>query len=248
MKIFGKSIKGRRSYNQDSIYYLLDSDCYILAVADGMGGSRGGKTASKTVIDQCEIIFQNFCKKPAVKELKPTINNICLESQKILKSIVAKNSILLNMGTTLTIILGYKGNYVVGNIGDSRTYLLNKGSLHQITKDNSYIQEYADKNNGVEIDQYMKDKLGHIITKAISASDEMIDKYPENSDVFKLEPASLFLLCSDGFFPDRSESPDERYIEILEEQISLEERVEKLMQLAYDHGSSDNISIVLGEN
>ena len=48
------------------------------------------------------------------------------------------------MGTTVTALALYGARFLVGQVGDSRAYLLRDGALTQITKDHSYVQEQVD--------------------------------------------------------------------------------------------------------
>jgi serine/threonine protein phosphatase PrpC len=53
VRFAGKSIQGRRDYNQDRILFRAENDSFIAAVADGMGGYSGGEVASQIVMDCC---------------------------------------------------------------------------------------------------------------------------------------------------------------------------------------------------
>ena len=48
------------------------------------------------------------------------------------------------MGTTVTTLVLMPGRYLIGQVGDSRAYLLRDGQLLQITRDHSYVQEQVD--------------------------------------------------------------------------------------------------------
>ena len=48
------------------------------------------------------------------------------------------------MGTTATVLVLLKGRYLIGQVGDSRAYLLRNGEFLQLTKDHSYVQEQVD--------------------------------------------------------------------------------------------------------
>ena len=133
MEIVGKSIDGRMDYNQDRIFQSKKDGTFILAVADGMGGAGGGEIASQIVIDTCRERFELFSNSPDPGSLEKEITELVSLSQQRIRERYTKEADLKGMGTTLTIVLGAAEEYVVGNIGDSRTYLLSGGSLKQLT-------------------------------------------------------------------------------------------------------------------
>ena len=48
------------------------------------------------------------------------------------------------MGTTTTALILMPRRYLIGQVGDSRAYLLRDGEFFQVTKDHSYVQEQVD--------------------------------------------------------------------------------------------------------
>lgn len=245
LEIFGKSITGRRNSNQDSIYFDFKNEAFIMAVADGVGGNVGGDIASGLTVSVCKTEFQKFAKNPSVDLLKRTISEIynisCFEIQKM----ITHDDTLKKMGTTLTIVVGFDDKYVVGNIGDSRTYLIRDEKLIQLTKDHSYIEEYRSNFPDKPLDSYIKSQLGHIITKSLSAELDKIDIFPLVEDYYKLEKKDGLLLCSDGLQPDKLKGDKDKFIEFLQESPSIEKFVEDVIEFAYNDNSRDNISTIV---
>ncbi len=217
-----------------------------MAVADGVGGNYGGEIASKIVIDQCKKIFGQFVENPKTENLRKIIRSIYSQSREIFKESILQKNDLKNMGTTLTMVVGYKNEFVIGNIGDSRTYLIQHFQMKQITKDHSYLEEYKEQFPGVEIQEVMKVRLGHIITRSISNVDETIDIYPKDKQYFSLGEKDVLLLCSDGMIPDQLNSKEEFIAEMFSHSDSIKEFVNKIVKLAFEEGSKDNISVVAG--
>ena len=101
INLVGKSIQGRRDSNQDNIYFKSQHNCFVLAVADGMGGVGGGELASKTVIDTVKRLFERFVKNPDQEKLPSYIKTIVKLSQRRLTKIAVENPTLSELGSTL---------------------------------------------------------------------------------------------------------------------------------------------------
>ncbi len=246
IEIFGKSIKGRRDTNQDKIFYEERNNAFIMAVADGVGGNYGGETASKIAICQCKKAFYEFVKNPDEYNMKRTLQVISDNARRQISEAVAAKPILKNMGTTLTLVLGMKNYYVIGNIGDSRTYLNSDGWFQQLTNDHSYLNEYAEKFPEQEIDPVMKEQLKHIITRSITTHENRMDIFPSDAPFFQLRDGDRLLLCSDGLLPDKLTDNGEDLQTIIDNNKSAESAVKKLVEFAYEEGSRDNISVIIG--
>jgi len=244
LKIYGKSIQGRRKANQDSIYFDSTNDSFIMVVADGVGGNYGGAEASKIATDCCAGLFRKFSANPKIIDLKSFINQIYDCAQEKIQNYAYSHLKYQNMATTLTLVLGYRDQYVVGNIGDSRTYLIMEKEGKQISRDHSYLEEYKEKYQQQEIDPYFESHLRHIITRSLNAQKETIDIYPKSGEAYQLGKEELLLLCSDGFIPDKILTEDSPVFDKEKDQ----ELVEKLVELAYEKGSKDNISVIIGYN
>ena len=243
MEIFGKSITGRRKSNQDSIYFDSVNEAFIMAVADGVGGNLGGDIASQLTTAVCKTEFHKFAENPKKSNLKSLLSTIFNNSHFEILEMSRQNEKLKQMATTLTIVVGYKSDYLVGNIGDSRTYVIKNGVMNQLTKDHSYIQEYKDKFPELPIDPFVKRQLGNVITRSLNAELEEIDIYPKDDSYFKMEEDEFLLLCSDGLKPDEV---SENFEKLYADSSSLTEFVDQIIDFAFNNGSYDNISAIIG--
>src|SRR5260370_19191460 len=97
------------------------------------------------------------------------------------------------MGTTVTALVLYETRFLIGQVGDSRAYLYRDGTLIQLTKDHSYVQEQVDAGY-LTPEQARSHPYSNVITRCVGA----------NSDVMPaiylgpVKPSDLFLLASDG--------------------------------------------------
>ncbi|MGH7533455.1 MAG: PP2C family protein-serine/threonine phosphatase, partial [Gemmatimonadales bacterium] len=127
-----------RSGNEDN--YLMQDDRGVFIVADGMGGHAAGEVASEMAVNTI------------AKELG-TVQGLTDEEvgERMRGAIRAANAAIFErtltehdkrgMGTTATSLVLLAGRYLMGQVGDSRAYLLRDGQLLQVTKDHSYVQE-----------------------------------------------------------------------------------------------------------
>jgi protein phosphatase len=143
------------------------------------------------------------------------------------------------MGTTVTSLVLYGGTrFLIGQVGDSRAYLLRDGKLTQVTKDHSYVQEQVDAGY-LTAEQARTHPYSNVITRCVGAnSDVTPDVY-----VGSVKPKDLFLLASDGL---TGMLEDPQLHEILgQESLMPQELVDQLIDEANRHGGLDNITAIL---
>jgi len=247
MIVSGRSVRGLREHNQDRIYSEIRNGSYIFAVADGMGGTEGGAEASQMVIDTCKASFKNFSSNPTNVNITSTIEEIVVQTNIKIQEYIKNEPEFEGMGSTLTILLGFKNHCKIGNIGDSRTYVYNNGIVYQITKDHTHVQDLKDTYFDKTIDEKTEKSYGHIITKSIGGSDDQIDIYPRVNDSYNLTGKEKFILCSDGYITYNEKEQKNKLKEILESESDVEKCVNALIKQALDNNSKDNISVLIGD-
>ncbi len=245
MHFAGKSIQGRRDYQQDRILFRSENDCFIAAVADGMGGYSGGEIASQIVVDVCARRFETFSLAPDPEAIERMILEIVGESRDQIRKKSEEKEELKSMGTTLTIAAGCGAEYVVGNIGDSRTYLVTGSRIEQLTKDNSFVQEYKEKYSGEEMDEAVLRNVSNALTRSLSGTDYEADVYPGGNRRFTIGEGDVLLLCSDGLIVDKIGDVGPRLLKLTRESGSPAKAANALVDWAYVNGSTDNISVIL---
>ncbi|SHH09627.1 Stp1/IreP family PP2C-type Ser/Thr phosphatase [Tepidibacter thalassicus] len=211
----------------------------IFIIADGMGGHKKGEVASKLAVENTLY----FLKKNLIKcnyEDENEIKFVLKQSYNYANTIVYRTSFYekeyQGMGTTLTTALIYKDNLYVANIGDSRCYLFSDGVLKKITKDNSLIQELMDK-GAITEEEALIHPQRNVITRAIGTDEYIkIDFYKEN-----IKKNDKILLTTDGL---TNSVLIEEMKEVLSSNIDLDLCCTKLISLAKEKGSHDNISVI----
>jgi protein phosphatase len=170
-----------RDHNEDG--YLVDDGLGLVAVADGMGGHRGGEVASATAL---EALHASFAASGGLRDAVLAANDAVLER--------ADDDNLRGMGTTLTAgVFGDDGTLLIGHVGDSRAYLLRDGELSRITTDHSLVEELVAAGELTE-EEAERDPRRSMITRAIGLDGDLaVDLYP-----VVLVPGDRVILCSDG--------------------------------------------------
>ena len=230
----------KRKTNQDSI--CLDHAHHFFAVADGMGGHNGGDIASQLSVKVMgEFLGKNNSQDPQAL-MKTLIQEI---NRSILKK-AEEQPELHGMGTTVSAVQFAGPQLVIGNVGDSRVYMVNGQNIFQLTRDHSFVQEKL--NMGIYTrEEAVKDPQKNVLVRSVGFEpDVQVDVF--NYRVCKND---IFLICSDGLHGKVS---DGDILHIVQRNISdpsrcqlsdVEKTVKELIQQANDNGGQDNISVIL---
>lgn len=226
----------RRSKNEDT--FVVRPELNFCLVADGMGGAAAGELASRFFAEAAVEVFTD-AQSPPEEELPGLVQkSFKLANRRILDH-VKKSPDHEGMGCTAELMAYCDGGFVLGHMGDSRTYRFRNGELKQLTHDHSLVQNMVDQGLLSEAEARVHSHR-NVILRAVG-----IDK-SISLDVIKgkTAPGDYYLLCSDGL-TDMVDDPLIR--EILSSDISLPQKVEGFIELAKLAGGSDNITVVLAE-
>lgn len=227
----------KRSLNEDYYGEVIREDFSVFIVADGMGGHNAGEVASQKAVEEIEEYF-NEIESLSSQVLVNIQKSIDKANLKIFE-MASEDEELNNMGTTVVIAVIYEDDLFVGNVGDSRCYLLSSYGFRQISRDHSLINEMISLGS---LSEEEADQLNqrNIITKSVGTNESV----EANMIKVSLEEGDLILLCTDGL---DSHLYDEEIEEILRENKPIDYKVEKLIYLANELGGSDNITVTLVE-
>lgn len=238
MKVYCDTNKGLLRENNEDNYLVMDTkDFSLYAVADGMGGHSAGEVASMIALTVIKDSFDEALKDQSFKIPKFINESIQLANIKIREE-ANQNEEYAGMGTTVTmavIDLSFKTAYV-GNIGDSRTYIIKNKEIIQITEDHTYVHELF-RQGKISQEEAKTHPKRNVITRAVGSEETM------QTDIFEidLEENDILLLCSDGLTTHLS---DEKIFSTIKE-YGCEKSVEKLIELANENGGTDNITLII---
>ncbi len=218
-----------RSNNQDAPLAVE----HLFAVADGMGGHKGGEVAARLAVRTLEDSFT----EPTADTLVEAVRH----ANAAIFALASGDHELRGMGTTLTAIAPVEDDgdetLAVVNVGDSRTYLLRDGELQQLTEDHSLVEEMV-RDGRLSPSEAVEHPQRHIVTRALGIdSDVQVDSFaviPYTGD--------RYLLCSDGLFGEVDES---RIAATLRRLDDPDEAARELVRLANEGGGRDNITVVV---
>lgn len=248
MKCVGKTDIGvKRRNNQDSFAVVSRGEYTLAVVCDGMGGARGGNIASETAVRAfCLAVKEAFGEKPSggfgEQEIEDLLRQAVGDANTEVYRKAVEDSELEGMGTTLVAVLLCKaGNFAI-NVGDSRLYFQNESGIHQLTKDNSFIQYLLDKGL-VTPEEAAVHPNRNIILRALGVNEEV------ESDLYRIPAYDRLLLCSDGLYNMLSE---EELSAVMDGSYSNKKRppgfrtrLSELIRRANANGGMDNITAVL---
>lgn len=241
IKIWGSTDVGVvRKQNEDDLFFrsISDGGRGYAVVCDGMGGANAGEVASemavKSFVQQADLLLS---KHLSVDEMRTLILDTAREANQRIYQHAASNEALTGMGTTFVCMLYNGADVVIGNIGDSRAYLLNAEQMSQITVDHSLVQEMVARGELNPI-QAQRHPSRNVITRALGVDAEV------TCDLFQVtpKPGQFILLCSDGLTGEVSEP--EIYYEIYQTE-EADTACDRLVEMAKQRGGHDNITLVI---
>jgi protein phosphatase len=223
-----------RSGNEDS--YLMADDRGLFVVADGMGGHAAGEVASEMA---ARLVAETYRPARGMSDdelMAQMVAAIRAANAAIFERTLQEHD-KRGMGTTVTALALLPRRYLIGQVGDSRAYILRGATLTQVTKDHSYVQEQVDAGR-LSPEEARVHPYANVITRCVGSSGDVVpDLY-----IGTLEAGDLILLASDGL---TGMMEDEDVQAVLEQEVSLEERVDLLIAEANRRGGLDNITVIL---
>ncbi len=221
----------RRLRNEDA--FICEPP--LFAVADGMGGARGGEVAAGLAAAALEEAGSETHGEEGVVALITEANRRIWERS-------LNDPATAGMGTTVTVALvdAPNGTVGIGHVGDSRAYLLRDGRLEQITTDHSLVAELV-QSGVLTPEEAERHPQRSAITRALGTEPSVeVDAFTVHA-----EPGDLFLICSDGLPVMVGDDEMEAAIEAAGRDPV--RAAEALVTAANDHGGEDNVTVVLFE-
>ena len=227
-----------RAGNEDSFFAEANEKRGLFIVADGMGGHAAGEVASEMAV---QIISRELA---GITEINNGDNAAAV---KVAEAVKKANSKIYErtitevdkqgMGTTASVLILTGSRYLIGQVGDSRVYLLRDGKLRQLTKDHSYVQEQVDA-GFLTPEQARYHPYSNVITRCVGASDS-VEPDTYNGEV---RTGDVYLVASDGL---TGMVDDRRLQQLLFSRATPGRVVDALISEANGRGGLDNITAIV---
>ncbi len=256
----------RRSQNQDSVLcYTLGATktpVGLYAVADGMGGQSAGEVASQIAIDTVREELGLFLDRtfgsapssgadvvtarlegnddppgPPNMSLVDILSSAMQRCNERIREYGQQNPGTAGLGTTLTVAMVTGDLALIGNIGDSRTYIVRDSEIRSLTQDHSLVGSLVRQGLITDDDVYTHPHRNLVYNALGTRADA-------NPDVAmqRLLSGDILVLCSDGLW---EMVRDEDIRTIVETLADPEEAAASLVDAANANGGVDNISVVI---
>jgi PPM family protein phosphatase len=236
-----------RSNNQDAAYSFLSTgrsseerpDFGLFIIADGMGGHHDGEKASAISTRSMATQITHKIFLPLITSGRAALDAPITETlnDSVLK---ANNDVIAHVpdgGTTLTAVTIIGDLAYVAHVGDSRVYLLNNGTIEQVTRDHSLVQRL------LELDQLTPEEAAdhpqkNVLYRALGQNDNLeVDTLTR-----RLPPRARLLLCSDGLW---NQVEEQEILEIVLKNVNPQDSCNQLVAMANSRGGIDNVSVIL---
>lgn len=166
---------------------------HLFAVCDGMGGLMGGERASSICVQSLGMMNKAIPASGIDRAIDAYADEACRR--------VYQDSLEIGEegreGSTLALLYLSGGKAYVGNVGDSRVYLLRMGQLYQLSTDHSPVYQMM-KQGQLTREQMRKHPRGNVIGAFIGMSQERRPKPYAAHFSTPLCKGDRFMLCSDG--------------------------------------------------
>lgn len=228
---------GARGLMEENRNFTIGRGGLVLGVCDGMGGAAAGEVASQMAVD---MIFERISAGGPAGErdelARRLVRAIEYTGAHIFQEARADRG-KRGMGTTATIAAMLDRRLFVGQVGDSRAYLLRDGKLVQLSRDQSLVNQLIEAGQLTE-EEAETFEHNNIILQALGTA-ETVQVDLTYVDVCK---GDILMMCSDGL------SGMIRADEIREVLLNNKEPMDACRELtdrANAAGGHDNITVIV---
>ncbi len=229
------TLRGARRVNEDRVGFAERNNAMIMAVADGLGGHRGGEIAAEILVQTLLQSFQTV-RQPVIQRPSAFLALGILHAHRAIIARAQDSRPKIEPRTTCVVCLVQNGYAYWAHVGDSRLYLFRQNHFLLRTQDHTTIDELHSDGLLTETEMLDHPQKGHLLNCVGSNFKPSISVGEETL----LQRGDVLLLCSDGLW--EAFAPEEMIPYL--KRPALDEGVEELLLAAKKkmHQSCDNVS------
>lgn len=210
----------------------------VLGVCDGMGGAAAGEVASRETASRLGAALSTL----GLADLRATtlgraISTALDDASRALLDLAKRRPAWTGMGTTATVCTLAGRELVIGQVGDSRAYLLRGGKLLQLTRDQTLAQLMVERGQ-LQPEEVSSFFGAHVILQAVGTTERL----EVDMRVVRVSRGDVLLVCSDGLV---DALPHEAIEELLAGLGRANDIAAELVARANDAGATDNVTCVV---
>ncbi len=215
-----------------------ESGAFVALVCDGMGGEAGGEIASRLAVETIVpfLLAANLGGKGEREVARALAASVEAASERIRQE-GRRQPALSRMGTTATAVAIVERSLVCAHVGDTRAYLFRRGSLTQLTRDQTMAELL--KSSGRVPDDHVAEVVGsNVLLQALGSAARLevaVTQAP-------LETGDTLLLCSDGLY---GVVDDDLIAMTLATNDDPDDACASLIELALEGGGPDNVTCLV---
>lgn len=216
----------------------------LLAVADGVGGSKAGQVASKLTVDTIKEQFSclSIETRPGEKLAKELVVQAIQAAHQAIINHAHDHPTYKGMGTTIVLAWILENTALLAWRGDSRGYVYRPGKgLEIITQDHSLVWDYV-RTGKLTVQQADRHPLSNILLRSLG-NPKISQALPDMVQI-ALQPGDRLLLCSDGL---NAMLTSQQIEQILSQAVAISQVSRQLIAAANSKGGKDNITVALLE-
>ena len=234
----GKSITTEICLKPFYLKNFAQTPC-IFAVCDGMGGESHGDLASMTTINVLSEYAEKIKSQTSSDTINKAVQSFISDVNSRLCRIMREKS--LRMGTTLALVVISDELVRAYNIGDSRIYKLDNGTLSRISEDHTIVAQKI-KMGLLTEEEARHDRNRHVLTRCLGVFEDEMVLTPHIIPPFHANEGCRLLLCSDGLTDMLT---DKEIQNIMLEHKDTSSAVNELTNCVLQNGGKDNITCII---
>ncbi len=242
--------RGRRATNQDRVCALRTlvggEPAVLLAVADGIGGLPAGEQSADLALQvvghYAHYVIPDL--DPAAGTIRTGLSDLVLAASRRIWLWARDHGLGGTAGSTLVCALAWGRHYLVAHAGDSRCYHVSDRGASPLTLDHTEAARLV-REGQMTPEAARRSPLSHRLTNALGWPSELVvDLSPTSDGLGILGENCALLACSDGLHSTVAEADIHA---ALRETRSVEDGCRRLVTLALNRGSTDNVSVAAVE-